>query len=182
MSVSWTCPECGLEYDSISPKDAIQAFRSFPRRYREVIGPFVDDDEVVRRRPDPRTWSALEYTAHVADAFESLTPDLLRMVREDKPRLPDPWDPDERVADRDFNQMDPHDVLDWMTRASNTLGDTIDGFSPDDWTRTAEFDFGQREVIDMVRNLVHEGSHHLRDVERVLRAVIGTPIPTDDDD
>ena len=55
-------------------------------------------------------------------------------------------------------------------------------FSPDDWTRTAVFDFGDREVIDMARNMVHEGSHHLRDIERVLRSVIGKPLPTDDED
>jgi len=34
----------------------------------------------------------------------------------------------------------------------------------------------------MVRNLVHEGVHHLRDVESVLRAVIGKPLPIDEDD
>jgi hypothetical protein len=182
VAVSWTCPECGLEYDSISPQDAVQALRSFPRRYREVIGPFVDDDEVLRRRPDPTTWSALEYTAHVADVFESLTPDLVKIVQQDKPHLPDPWDPDERARQRNYNDMDPREVLDWLQRAATQAADTIEGFSPDDWKRTAVFDFGERELIDMVRNLVHEGAHHLRDVERVLRSVIGKPLPTDEDD
>jgi hypothetical protein len=30
--------------------------------------------------------------------------------------------------------------------------------------------------------MVHEGVHHLRDVERVLRSVIGKPLPSDEDD
>src|SRR5207244_5660277 len=118
VAVSWTCPECGVEYDSISPQDAVQALRSFPRRYREVIGPFIDDEDVLRRRPDTRTWSALEYTAHVADAFESLTPDLVKIVEQDNPRLPDPWDPDERARDRRYNDMDPREALDWLERAA----------------------------------------------------------------
>ena len=37
------------------------------------------------------------------------------------------------------------------------------------------------KLIDVVRNMVHEGSHHLRDVENVLRAVVGKPISFDDD-
>src|SRR5436305_580821 len=86
MAVSWTCKACGLEYDSISPQDGVQALRSFPRRYREVIGPFLDDDEVLRRRPDPNTWSALEYTAHVADILQAMTPHLVQVVqKEDAP-------------------------------------------------------------------------------------------------
>jgi hypothetical protein len=182
MAVSWTCPECGLVYDSISPQDAIQALRSFPRRYREVIGPFVDDDEVLRRKPDPQTWSALEYTAHVADVFDSLTPDIVKMVQQDDPRLPDPWNPDERADVGRYNEMEPEAALEWLQRAATQSADTIANFSPEDWSRTGEFDFGRREVIDTVRNLVHEGVHHLRDVENVLRAVIGKPLPTDDED
>src|SRR5947207_13385538 len=110
--VSWTCGEGGLESDSISPRDAAQALRSYPRRYRAVIGPFIDDEDVLRRRPDPKTWSALEYTAHVADVFESLTPDIVKMVQQDDPRLPDPWNPDQQAIDRRYNDMEPEAALD----------------------------------------------------------------------
>jgi hypothetical protein len=30
-------------------------------------------------------------------------------------------------------------------------------------------------MLTMARNAVHEGAHHLRDVDRVLRAVVGRP-------
>lgn len=182
MAVSWTCPECGLVYDSLAPQDAIQALRSFPRRYREVIGPFIDDEDVLRRQPDPSTWSALEYTAHVADVFETLTPDIVKMVQQNDPRLPDAWNPDERAEVGRYNEMEPGDALDWLQRSATQSADTLSKFSPDDWSRTGQFDFGQRDVLDMVRNMVHEGVHHLRDVERVLRAVIGKPLPTDEED
>lgn len=182
MAVSWTCPDCGLVYDSLAPQDAIQALRSFPRRYREVIGPFIDDEDVLRRRPDPSPWSALEYTAHVADVFETLTSDILKMVQADDPRLPDAWNPDERAEVGQYNEMEPRDALDWLERSATQSADTLSRFSSDDWSRTGQFDFGQRDVLDMVRNMVHEGVHHLRDVERVLRAVIGKPLPTDDED
>src|SRR5436305_12410026 len=110
MAVSWTCKECGLVYDSISPQDGVQALRSYPRRYREVIGPFIDDDEVLRRRPDPSTWSALEYTAHVADILEAMTPQLTEIVQHDNPSVTDPISPDSRAAERGYTDMDPRDV------------------------------------------------------------------------
>ena len=182
MAVSWTCPGCGLAYDSISPQDAIQSLRSFPRRYREVIGPFIDDDEVLRRRPDASTWSALEYTAHVADILEAMTPQLVEVVQKNDPHINDPLDQDQRAVDRAYNDMEPRDVLDWLDRSSTAAADTAARFTSDDWSRKAEYPYGQRELIDIARNMVHEGVHHLRDVENVLRAVIGKPLPTDDDD
>ncbi len=182
MAVSWTCPECGLVYDSIAPRDAIQALRSFPRRYREVIGPFVDDDEVLRRRPDPSTWSALEYTGHVADLLQEMTPQLVLVVQRDEPHITDPIDPDERTSLQGYNDMEPAHVLEWLTRSATNAADTCAGFTPDDWSRRAQYPYGERELVDIVRNMVHEGVHHLHDVERVLRAVIGKPLPTDEDD
>jgi len=182
MAVSWTCKECGLVYDSISPQDIVQTLRSFPRRYREVIGPFLDDDEVLRRRPEPDVFSALEYTAHVADILEAMTPQLIEIVQKDNPSISDPIEPDARAAERRYNDLDPREVLDWLTRSSNTAADTCAGFTPDDWSRKASYPYGERELIDVVRNMVHEGVHHLRDVENVLRAVIGKPLPTDEDD
>jgi hypothetical protein len=182
VSVSWKCPECGLEYDSISPSDAAQALRSYPRRYRGVIGPFLDDEEVLRRRPDPSTWSALEYTAHVADVLEAMTPQLTEIANKDNPHITDPISPDSRAAERKYNEMDPAQVLDWLSRAATGAADTIEGLSADDFSRKATYPYGERELIDVVRNMVHEGSHHLRDIERVLRAVVGRPVSVDDDE
>jgi hypothetical protein len=169
-------------YDSISPQDAVQALRSFPRRYREVIGPFIDDDEVLRRHPDPQTWSALEYTAHVADILEAMTPQLLEIAQHDNPSINDPIEPDARAVERRYNNMEPREVLDWLDRSATKAADTVANLAPDDFSRKAAYPYGQRELIDVVRNMVHEGVHHLRDVENVLRAVIGKPLPTDDED
>ena len=169
-------------YDSISPQDAVQALRSFPRRYREVIGPFLDDDEVLRRRPDSSTWSALEYTAHVADVLEAMTPQLVDIAQHDNPQVTDPISPDSRAAERRYNEMEPSEVLEWLNRSATKAADTVANLNPDDFSRKATYPYGERELIDVVRNMVHEGSHHLRDVENVLRAVIGKPLPIDDED
>src|SRR5205807_1114601 len=87
MSTGYVCPECGLDYDTISPSDAKVAIRSYPRRYREVLGQLDDParERMLRRRPDPTTWSALEYTAHVADALDAMAEVYTRILAENSP-------------------------------------------------------------------------------------------------
>lgn len=182
----YVCPECGLDYDSISPRDASASMRSYPRRYRAQLTSLddtadIDPDSVVRRRPDPTTWSALEYTAHVADVVDELAGIVRRMTVEDHPTL-SMRDPDERAKAEAYNEQEPSAVLDRLAAACDRMASTIDQVSPDDWTRTATFPWGERDAITMTRNAVHEGHHHLRDVERVLTAVRGRTAAADADD
>jgi hypothetical protein len=170
VSTGYVCPECGLDYDSVSPPDAKVALRSFPRRYRAALAGAMDDksDEgLVRRRPDADTWSALEYTVHVADLFEFFAGALRRMYEETDPTI-DMWDPDARAASERYGEADPAATLDRLEAAAGALVDVLERVDPDGWSRTATFPFGSRDLLTMTRNAVHEGSHHLRDVERVL--------------
>ena len=64
--------------------------RSFPRRYRALLavpGSADGPDAVFRRRPNPSTWSALEYTAHVADRLDHLGPAVRRTTYENLPGI-----------------------------------------------------------------------------------------------
>jgi hypothetical protein len=175
----YVCPECGLQYDTISPSDAIAAVRSFPRRYRDALFGFTEDtdedpDAVIRRRPDPSTWSALEYTAHVRDGLPWTADAVRRLNREREPTI-DGFDPDQRVLDESYNTQDVSAVLDEMTGAAEALAASLREVDADDWRRIGHFPWGDRDILTTARNAVHEGSHHLRDVDRVLRAVIGRP-------
>ena len=164
------CPECGLDYDTVSPPDAKVAVRSFPRRYRTALAAALEDEAdegLVRRRPDETTWSALEYTVHVADLFELFATIIRRMYDETAPTL-DFWDPDERAATERYNEADPRATLDRLDAAATKLAAELERVDADGWSRTATFPWGERDLLMMTRNAVHEGSHHLRDVEGVL--------------
>ncbi len=153
------------------------AVRSFPRRYRALlVTPGSDDrpDAVFRRRPDPGTWSALEYTAHVADVLDHLGPAIRRITYEDKPSITS-FDNDERAAGKGYNELERTEVLGWLDLACAELASVIEGVNADDWTRTGRLDAGERDALTLARNGVHEGSHHLRDVQRVLARVRGRP-------
>ena len=166
-----------MDYDTISPRDAVVAVRSFPRRYRALLvtpGSADGPHAVFRRRPDPSTWSALEYTAHVADVLDHLGTAIRRVTIEDNPWI-SLFDNDQRAADQDYNSLDRDEVLGWLELACTELGSVLEGVNADDWTRTGRLAAGERDALTMARNGVHEGSHHLRDVQRVLAAVRGRP-------
>lgn len=175
----YVCPECGLDYDSVSPRDAVAAVRSYPRRYRGLLAapsPADPDapDHATRRRPDPSTWSALEYTAHVADVIDHLGPAIRRIRLEDEPTIT-LFDNDERAVQQAYNEMPRAEVLGWLDLACAELASIVEAVDADDWTRIGHFEWGDRTALAMARNAVHEGSHHLRDVQRVLAEVRGRP-------
>ena len=178
----FACSECGLALATVSPADAVVALRSFPRRYRLLFTGLEDESvedpaAVVRRRPDPGTWSALEYAAHVRDMFELADDRLRRTLVEDRPSFSS-VDVDRLAVERRYNNEDPSRTLDGLATRATALAETVSGVAATDWRRTMLVDGVERTALWTARNAVHEGSHHLRDVDRVLRAVVGRPSPS----
>lgn len=131
-------------------------------------------DAVFRRRPDPSTWSALEYTAHVADRLDHLGPEILRITLEEQPTLV-AFENDLRATEHAYNTLDRAEVLGWLDMACDELASVIEDVRADDWSRTGLLAGKDRDALTLARDGVHEGSHHLRDVQRVLASVRGRP-------
>jgi len=117
--------------------------RSFPRRYREKLLGFTDDtaddpDAVLRRRPEPSVWSALEYTAHVRDMLEWMADAIRRMNHEREPTV-EWFDPDQRALDDRYNDQDPVRVLDGLTAAADRLAVVLRDVDAGDWGRLGHF-------------------------------------------
>ena len=153
--------------------------RSFPRRYREALFGFTDvtdedPDAVVRRRPDPSTWSALEYTAHVRDMLDWMAGTIRRMNREREPTV-DAFDPDERALDDRYNEQDPPACSTaWgrpPTAWSSPYATSTRATGPGSATSPgAPATCSRWRATRCTRD-----AHHLRDVDRVLHAVVGHP-------
>jgi hypothetical protein len=178
VPVDGKCEECGYVYDTVSPSDAAVAMRSFARRYRAPLTRGLPDeelDEIVRRRPAPDVWSALEYACHVRDVFAIQRERLKRTLVEDKPVL-EPMNRDGRVLDEHYNEQDRVEVADQLAANAEAMAKAIEGVNANDWTRVAIYPYPEpteRTALWLVRHTVHEGSHHLLDIGRVLRAVRG---------
>jgi hypothetical protein len=170
------CDECGFVYAEVSPADAVEKLRSFGRRYKAPLTRFLageDGDVVLRTRPSPDVWSALEYAAHVRDAIRFNGYMARRTLTEDHPTMPAP-NPDQTAADNDYNAEDPAAVAEGIEeRASKVAGMVESVEEPSSWERVAAWEGreGDFTALYFVRNAVHEGHHHLLDVGRVLRHV-----------
>ena len=171
--MDWKCPDCGLDYGTLHPPFAINTLKSFPRRFTEALesaSASEDADAVLHARPEPAVWSAIEYTAHVADGLDTFAVVIDRMNSEDKPTIGF-WDPDERAESQGYNAKSKDTVLAEVKAGSDKLIAVAESVDSHSWTRTAEFPWGERDVLVMLQNALHEGVHHLKDIENVLKQV-----------
>jgi S-DNA-T family DNA segregation ATPase FtsK/SpoIIIE len=172
------CEECGLDADSVSPADATASLRAFARRYRAPLTRFLpgeDGDAIVRQRLDASTWSALEYACHVRDVFEVYADRVRRTLAEDTPTF-ESMGRDERAQRERYNEQDPSAVAEQLAGNAERLAVLLDDVDASDWDRTAVNPYPEpapRTLLWMARHVVHEGSHHLLDIGRVLRSVRG---------
>ena len=172
------CEECGFDADSLSPADTTTSLRAFARRYRAPLTRFLpgeDGDTVVRQRPDPSTWSALEYACHVRDVFDVYAERVQRTLVEDTPTF-EPMGRDERAERDRYNEQEREPVAEQLAANAERLAGLLDGVDADDWERTAIAPYPEpapRTLLWMARHVVHEGSHHLLDIGRGLRSVRG---------
>lgn len=167
------CEECGFDYEALDPADAPAAIRSFAKRYRAPLTRFLrgeDGDALVRQRPAPQVWSALEYAAHVRDVFANLDRWIRLTLAEDRPALDGPG-PDELAVQGRYNQDDPVGVADGLAANAERLASTVEAVPSDGWDRVGLRRGEERSVRLSARRAVHEGSHHLLDIGRGLRAV-----------
>src|SRR3954454_18253428 len=67
------------------------------------------DVAAIRARPEPQTWSALEYACHVRDVLLVQRERVLLALRVDEPCV-EPMGRDERVEADGYNEQQPVDV------------------------------------------------------------------------
>ena len=167
------CDECGFDYDGLEPADAPAALRGFAKRYRAPLSRFLpgeDGDSLLRERPAPDTWSALEYAAHIRDVFENYHRWIGQILGEERPVLEGPG-PDDLAVERRYNEDDPSAVAEALAANAEQLAALVETVPADDWDRVGLRGDEERSVQLHARRAVHEGSHHLLDIGRGMRAV-----------
>jgi S-DNA-T family DNA segregation ATPase FtsK/SpoIIIE len=167
----WVCPECGFDYDASAPPTAPATLRAVPGRYRIPLErglPGEDLDALLRARPGPGRWSALEYVCHTRDAMTLYDDRIDVALTEDRPEFA-PMGRDQRAVDDAYNTQDPHVVLEQLAAAADGLAARVESVPPDGWARVGYRVELEMSVDWMTRNAVHEASHHLLDVGRTLR-------------
>jgi len=176
LLVGGRCPDCGLDLDGIQPPDAVVAVRSLPRRWRGAFakaGDEEDSEALLRRRPPEGGASAVELACRVAEALGLLERHVRRAKVSEQPDL-SPADV-EAGAVATCSERASGEVLDQLSGAAEALASTLDGVPAGAWLRPATLDGRLTDLRGLARAAAHEGTHHLRDVERVIREVRGRP-------
>jgi hypothetical protein len=168
------CAECGFDFDAVSVGEGIEKLRSLPRRYRAPLTRFLageDGDAVVRQRPDPDTWSAVEYAAHMRDVVMLWGWALNKVFKEDNPVLPAPTQDELDEVSAAYGALDPTAVADELEANVERMAAKAEAADPGAWERSADFGGDTLTALDILRKVDHEGHHHLLDIGRGLRAV-----------
>jgi hypothetical protein len=167
------CSTCGFVASEVAPEAAVVALRSFPTRWRSALAVHLDDDDpaaALTGRPAALEWSALEHAGHVRDVLHALDIRLQRVLREDEPVLPETHVTPPSGA----NEQGPAVILAALTVSTDQFSQTIELCPPSAWTRQALRAGRMITALDLVRDAVHEGTHHLRLATDTLREVRAT--------
>lgn len=163
------CAECGVDRSAIDPKDAIRTLLSLPARYTSVIGQVVRrGDGLATRRPAEDVWSVTEYAAHTADALWFICERATLILNEDDPVLPRFGDPNSR----DYSAVEPESAITLFMDAALKLAETLESADEETWQRAGHNELGTATLLDTATYGVHEGIHHLHDIDRIAAQLL----------
>ncbi|WP_185996286.1 DinB family protein [Nocardioides campestrisoli] len=156
------CTECGLSAADLALGDLPDLLRTTALAYGDALR----DRAAVRRRPDPGTWSPLEYACHVRDVHRVFAERLTRMLDEDEPTFPN-WDQDAAAVEGRYAEQDPEAVDLELVEAAGTVAGLYARVTPEQSGRTGLRSNGSRfTVLTLGRYHLHDVVHHLHDLGR----------------
>ncbi|MGW4481250.1 DinB family protein [Rhodococcus triatomae] len=164
-SKNWTwvverpCPDCGFDPAAVEFARVPEHVRANAARWPAVL---ARPDVAVR--PDDRTWSALEYGAHVRDVFCIFRSRLELMLSEIDPTFAN-WDQDETAVAEDYGAQDPATVSADLVAAAGAIADAFAAV-PDSALdrRGVRSDGSAFTVRTLAVYFLHDPVHHLHDV------------------
>lgn len=157
--LSQPCPECGFDAAKVDPTAIGATVRTLVPRWQAAL---ARDD--VRDRPQPATWSTLEYGAHVRDVFRVMDQRLELLLDQDDPQFAN-WDQDATAVAERYGEQDPALVAQQLGAAAVVLADRYDSVPSDAWQRPGRRSNGSVFTVDTLgRYMLHDVLHHLHDV------------------
>jgi hypothetical protein len=161
------CADCDFTYDL---DEASSAQDRLGELATQVAGALQRADVDVRRRPQPETWSALEYGCHVRDVLIVQRERVLAARRTDGAQCT-PLGREERVEHDGYNEQDPARVARQLLDAATLLGNVLARLSDQDWDRTVVYNYPEvrlRSLKWVAVHTVHDVRHHLCDIQRQI--------------
>ncbi|PJI93729.1 DinB family protein [Luteimicrobium subarcticum] len=153
------CPECGFDAGRASLADVVTLVRDAVPRWQERLA-----RPDATQRPDPATWSPLEYGAHTRDVFDVFGVRLASMLESDAPEFAS-WDQDATALADDYAHQDPAAVARELAVTGERVATRFAAVSDDQLDRPGLRSNGSRfTVLTLGQYFVHDVVHHLHDV------------------
>jgi hypothetical protein len=166
------CGQCGYVYGSIAAGDIPDAVRSIADRYRDaILDPQLEG--LVRIRPAPEVWSALEYASHVRDVLLIQRDRAILALVEDTPSYARMYR-DERIFLAGYQREDVAEVAAELTMAANLMAKLFEGLSTEQLARHCIYNYpepSERDIAWLGHHALHEATHHFDDLESSLARV-----------
>jgi S-DNA-T family DNA segregation ATPase FtsK/SpoIIIE len=167
LSVMDHCDECGFTYERLAIAEAPSALRLGGERLAEDL--FSGDDASIHSRPDPSTWSVIEYSCHVRDVLLVQRERILLALVEETPRFV-PMYREQRVAAAGYHTESATEVSQELSVVTNLVAKVVAVLDSRQLARTCVYNVPEPRVRNLawvVRRSVHEVVHHEMDVRRV---------------
>ncbi len=168
------CPECRFDPGAVA--DVAGEIEALGRKFAAPLTRFLDGEDgaaLLRRRPEPEAWSALEYACHVRDVLE-LFEDRVQAVAASPGIRLGWWDHERAAADGDYASSDPSVVADQIAAACISFASTLRSLTPEQRLQVGERRPGEvLTATELAVFALHEAKHHQLDIGRTLRAARG---------
>lgn len=162
------CDQCGYDGHPSDPQLS-QITLAEVVRGGALLDNVRSDDILLRRRPEPATWSALEYAAHVRDTFVINAERIRRVLAEEIPIL-ESWDGNAAARKERYNEQDPREVFFSMSTNAVEFASLLVGVRSHEWEQFGYREPNERFSVAMLgRWVLHETLHHRIDAERGTR-------------
>lgn len=161
------CDVCGFDGSTYGDASLLAAIGELGPHWRTLLAQAGADIAV---RPQPKTWSALEYAAHSRDITALHVFGVEQALNDDEPAYP-AIDGAELIdtAAATYGDEDPDAVVERLDREALRLRDLAAAAGSDVWWRGITIGNHRNTVRRLLEHALHDSLHHLDDVERGLR-------------
>ena len=163
------CEECGFQPATVAHGEAPSLIRRLARQHRDwLIGMAATEsgDAAMRAHPRKGLWSPLEYTAHVRDVYALFDRRIQAILNSPGSEL-EIIDHNIAVAEGGYNRLEAPALAEDLVVRADRLAATLDHVRPWQWSLRGFRGAESRTVEEIAKRAVHEGRHHLMDVERM---------------
>lgn len=161
--LSEQCDVCGYEWDELTPAEIPQRLAAVGRAFATVMS---SGDAELLIRPEPSTWSAVEYGSHVRDVLLHLRDRIVLGLAEDNP-TPKPMFADVRLRAGIYAADRPDDLAQEIPFACRLMARLVAALDDRQLARPIFYPYpvpATRTLLWVASQSLHEAEHHLADI------------------